>query len=78
VLAPGIALLADVCATVGRSRSSPDREQSGTSHSLTLHPPLRRAIAARTGAFQVDGTPTAAFLLASGAHADAPTGCFSV
>ncbi|MDF3052181.1 MAG: hypothetical protein K0S19_286 [Geminicoccaceae bacterium] len=42
VLAPGIALLADVCREVGNvTVVAPDREQSGTSHSLTLHRPLR-------------------------------------
>ena len=41
VLAPGIALLAEVCSTVGQvTVVAPDREQSGTSHSLTLHRPL--------------------------------------
>src|SRR5204862_496515 len=64
VLAPGIALLADVCATVGQvTVVAPDREQSGTSHSLTLHRPLR-AHRRSDGAFQVDGTPTDCVLLA--------------
>ncbi len=42
---------------------APDREQSATSHSLTLHHPLR---ARRTvdGAWMVDGTPTDCVLLA--------------
>lgn len=42
---------------------APDREQSATSHSLTLHHPLR---ARRTtdGAWIVDGTPTDCVLLA--------------
>lgn len=67
VLAPGIALLADVCSTVGQvTVVAPDREQSGTSHSLTLHRPLR-AHRRSDGAFQVDGTPTDCVLLALGA-----------
>src|SRR6058998_2754234 len=67
VLAPGIALLAEVCATVGQvTVVAPDREQSGTSHSLTLHRPLR-AHRRSDGAFQVDGTPTDCVLLALGA-----------
>ncbi len=42
ILAPGLALLADVCREVGNvTVVAPDREQSGTSHSLTLHRPLR-------------------------------------
>ena len=44
ILAPGLALLADVCREVGTvTVVAPDREQSGTSHSLTLHRPLRPA-----------------------------------
>ena len=67
VLAPGIALLAELCATVGQvTVVAPDREQSGTSHSLTLHRPLR-AHRRSDGAFQVDGTPTDCVLLALGA-----------
>ena len=67
VLAPGIALLAEVCASVGQvTVVAPDREQSGTSHSLTLHRPLR-AHRRSDGAFQVDGTPTDCVLLALGA-----------
>jgi 5'-nucleotidase len=45
---------------------APDREQSATSHSLTLHRPLR-ATRRADGAFQVDGTPTDCVLLAVGA-----------
>jgi 5'-nucleotidase len=67
ILARGLALLADVCATVGRvTVVAPDREQSGTSHSLTLHRPLR-ATRRADGAFQVDGTPSDCVLLALGA-----------
>jgi 5'-nucleotidase len=67
ILAPGLALLADACREVGQvTVVAPDREQSGTSHSLTLHHPLRPA-RTRDGAFQVDGTPTDCVLLAIGA-----------
>jgi len=67
ILAPGLSLLADVCRMVGQvTVVAPDREQSGTSHSLTLHRPLR-ATRTRDGAFQVDGTPTDCVLLAVGA-----------
>ena len=64
VLAPGLALLADACREVGQvTVVAPDREQSGTSHSLTLHHPLR-ATRRPDGAFQVDGTPTDCVMLA--------------
>lgn len=42
---------------------APDREQSATSHSLTLHHPLR-PIPRGPGRFQVDGTPTDCVMLA--------------
>ena len=64
ILAPGIGLLAEACRSVGRvTVVAPDREQSGTSHSLTLHRPLRAALRP-DGAYQVDGTPTDCVLLA--------------
>jgi 5'-nucleotidase len=64
ILAPGLALLADACREVGEvTVVAPDREQSGTSHSLTLHRPLRPA-RRPDGAFQVDGTPTDCVMLA--------------
>lgn len=67
IFAPGIALLADACRTVGQvTVISPDREQSGTSHSLTLHRPLR-PLRRHDGSWQVDGTPTDCVLLAVGA-----------
>lgn len=67
ILARGIALLGEVCAGVGQvTVVAPDREQSGTSHSLTLHRPIR-ANRRTDGAFQVDGTPTDCVLLALGA-----------
>jgi 5'-nucleotidase len=67
ILAAGLTLLADVCAGVGQvTVVAPDREQSATSHSLTLHRPVR-ATRRADGAFQVDGTPTDCVLLALGA-----------
>ena len=67
ILAPGLALLADVCRAVGHvTVVAPDREQSGTSHSLTLTRPIR-AVRRPDGGFQVDGTPTDCVLLALGA-----------
>ncbi len=42
---------------------APDREQSATSHALTLHRPLR-AVKLGDDRFQVDGTPTDCVMLA--------------
>jgi 5'-nucleotidase len=67
ILAPGLAVLAEACRSVGQvTVVAPDREQSGTSHSLTLHRPLR-PVRRHDGSFQVDGTPTDCVLLAVGA-----------
>ena len=67
ILARGLALLGDVCTGVAQvTVVAPDREQSATSHSLTLHHPLR-ATRRADGTFQVDGTPTDCVLLALGA-----------
>jgi 5'-nucleotidase len=64
ILAPGIGLLAEACRGVAHvTVVAPDREQSGTSHSLTLHRPLRASLRP-DGAYQVDGTPTDCVLLA--------------
>ncbi len=66
VRAQGLGVLADVCLSVGRvTIVAPDREQSGASHSLTLHRPLR-ASRLPDGSLQVDGTPTDCVLLALG------------
>ena len=66
ILARGLAVLGDVCATLAQvTVVAPDREQSGTSHSLTLHRPLR-ATRRPDGTFQLDGTPTDCVLLAIG------------
>jgi 5'-nucleotidase len=67
ILAPGLAVLVEAAMRVGQvTVVAPDREQSGTSHSLTLHRPLRPH-RRHDGAFQVDGTPTDCVLLAVGA-----------
>jgi 5'-nucleotidase len=65
-LAPGLDLLRRAASRLGDvTVIAPDREQSATSHSLTLHRPLRvRRTAA--GAYHVDGTPTDCVLLALG------------
>jgi 5'-nucleotidase len=66
ILARGLSVLGEVCASLGQvTVVAPDREQSGTSHSLTLHRPLR-ATRRPDGAFQLDGTPTDCVLLAIG------------
>jgi 5'-nucleotidase len=67
ILSPGLTVLADACRVVGQvTVIAPDREQSGTSHSLTLHRPLRPQ-RRHDGSFQVDGTPTDCVLLGLGA-----------
>src|SRR2546421_308077 len=66
ILARGLAVLGEVCASLGQvTVVAPDREQSGTSHSLTLHRPLH-ATRRPDATFQVDGTPTDCVLLAIG------------
>lgn len=66
-LATGLRVLAEAARAVGEVRIvAPDREQSATSHSLTMHFPLRaRRVAEDT--FTVDGTPTDCVALAVGA-----------
>ncbi len=63
IQADGIRALAEALGPLGTvSIIAPDREQSATSHALTLHRPLRvRKIA--DGVMSVDGTPTDAVLL---------------
>ncbi|MEM6454538.1 MAG: 5'/3'-nucleotidase SurE [Acidobacteriota bacterium] len=59
IFSEGIHALADAAAAIGSDVTvvAPDREQSATSHSLTLHRPLRvRKV--RPGWYSVDGTPT--------------------
>ena len=63
-LATGIQVLASAARSLGDvTVVAPDREQSATSHSLTLHHPLR-ARRAPDGAYVVDGTPTDCVLVA--------------
>lgn len=65
-LATGLNVLAAAARPLGQvSIVAPDREQSATSHSLTIHHPLR-ARRARDGAMVVDGTPTDCVILAVG------------
>ena len=66
VLARGLEFLTDVCRPIAQvTVVAPDREQSGSSHSLTLGRPLR-VTRRQDGAIQVDGTPTDCVLLALG------------
>ncbi len=63
-LALGIRVLAAAAHSFGQvTVVAPDREQSATSHSLTLHHPLR-ARRSTDGALVVDGTPTDCVILA--------------
>lgn len=63
-LATGIHVLAQAAHELGAVRIvAPDREQSATSNSLTLHRPLRKRLAP-DGAVVVDGTPTDCVILA--------------
>jgi 5'-nucleotidase len=63
-LAAGIRVLASAANSLGTvTLVAPDREQSATSHSLTLHHPLR-ARRSTDGAWVVDGTPTDCVILA--------------
>lgn len=71
VAAEGLSILVEVCGRIGDVTCvAPDREQSATSHSLTLSRPLRPV---RRGehTWQVDGTPTDSVLLGLGALAGA-------
>ncbi|MDR0787874.1 MAG: 5'/3'-nucleotidase SurE [Gemmatimonadota bacterium] len=68
--ATGLGVLAEAARSAGEVRIvAPDREQSATSHSLTMHHPLR---AHRVNDFtqRVDGTPTDCVALALGALLD--------
>ena len=65
-LAHGIQVLAEAARPLGEVYVvAPDREQSATSHSLTLHYPLR-VREPRGGVQSVDGTPTDCVVLALG------------
>ena len=69
-LAPGLKSLSRALEALGEVVVvAPDREQSATSHSLTLHHPLRvRQTAANR--YHVDGTPTDCVMLAVNALLD--------
>ncbi|MEX0979553.1 MAG: 5'/3'-nucleotidase SurE [Gemmatimonadota bacterium] len=71
-LATGLRVLAAAARGLGEvTVVAPDREQSATSHSLTLHHPLR-ARTSSPGVKIVDGTPTDCVILAANALMDAP------
>lgn len=60
----GIRHLKDAMSTIGRVVVvAPDRQQSATSHSLTLHRPLR-LFEVKDNVYAVDGTPTDAVTMA--------------
>ena len=66
-MAPGISVLAEAASELGEVQVvAPDREQSATSHSLTMHFPLR-VRRTESGMITVDGTPTDCVVLAMGA-----------
>ena len=71
-LANGLRVLTRAVTGLGRiSVVAPDREQSATSNSLTLHHPLRSR-RTREGALVVDGTPTDCVILAVNALLEEP------
>ncbi len=62
-MAPGLEVLVEAARTLGEVHVvAPDREQSATSHSLTMHLPLR-ARRVREGWHSVTGTPTDCVML---------------
>lgn len=64
ILAAGLQCLVKAAEPLGEvTVVAPDREQSATSHSLTLHHPLR-PVKHDARRFQVDGTPTDCVMLA--------------
>lgn len=64
ILAHGIECLVEAAEPLGEVHVvAPDREQSATSHSLTLHHPIR-PVARGDHRYQVDGTPTDCVMLA--------------
>jgi 5'-nucleotidase len=69
-LAPGIRTLARALGEIGDVVVvAPDREQSATSHSLTLHHPLR-VHQTSENTYHIDGTPTDCVMLAVNALLD--------
>lgn len=77
-LATGLSVLALAARSLGTvTVVAPDREQSATSNSLTMHHPLRSRRTA-DGMLVVDGTPTDCVILAVNAlMEDRPDICFS-
>ena len=77
-LARGIGVLASAARTLGSvTVVAPDREQSASSNSLTLHHPLR-VRRSSDGSLVVDGTPTDCVILAVNELLDErPDYCFS-
>ncbi|MCC6243798.1 MAG: 5'/3'-nucleotidase SurE [Gemmatimonadaceae bacterium] len=70
ILAKGLGVLERACEPLGELYVvAPDREQSATSHSLTLHHPLR-PVQLGERRWQVDGTPTDCVMLACEALLD--------
>ncbi len=70
--APGLDLLIDVARQLGHvTVVAPDRQQSATSHSLTVHRPLR---VTRTdeSSYVIDGTPTDCVLIAVNSLMESP------
>lgn len=64
ILAFGLECLVKAASRLGEvTVVAPDREQSATSHSLTLHHPIR-PVARGERRYQVDGTPTDCVMLA--------------
>lgn len=64
ILARGLEILEQACRKIGDvTVVAPDREQSASSHSLTMTRPLR-PVKLADGRYQVDGTPTDCVLLA--------------
>ena len=64
ILAHGLECLVEATAPLGEvTVVAPDREQSATSHSLTLHHPVRPVVRGPRR-YQVDGTPTDCVMLA--------------
>ena len=64
ILAPGLQVLVEAAEQLGEvTVVAPDREQSATSHSLTLHHPVR-PMKRGERRWQIDGTPTDCVMLA--------------
>ncbi len=63
-MAGGLKVLAEAARSLGEVEIvAPDREQSATSHALTIHRPLR-ARKSGDGSYVVDGTPTDCVIMA--------------